>query len=153
MTTAGEGCRTCPDEIPLLTFAVQGVRMAADADQIDAMFGLEEASVKGLAICHLHDRIRLSGPRTAYRSPKVLALKESPGCGVVIDEPEDVIPVSVKDIRPLPGLLAGSSPGPVWGVLVSGEAIVMLVDLLKLWQADGESVRPKNQLENNRSQS
>ena len=154
MTLPAEGRVNCPQEIPLLTYTVQGIRMGTDADQIDAMLDLKEAASKGLSVCYLDDTFRFSALPAAYRSPRVLTMKGRPGCGVVIDEPDEIVSVSVKDIRPLPALVAScGSPKVIWGVLIAGESIVLLIDLLKIGQTGAGPIRFNTIDNNNRRQS
>jgi len=133
MTTTAPQGGPCPSEIQLLTFTLAGLKMAADTDQIAEMVDMDKANAMGLPVRTMHDIIRLRMPEAGYRSPRVLVLKNmSSGCGVVIDQPDEVITVPVGSIRPMPQLISrGAAAGPVWGAIVREDDVLLLVDLLK----------------------
>lgn len=120
------------EEIQLLTFVVTGVRMAVDTEQINAM--VEPGQAGEVEVVPLHEKISFSTEQVSYRAPKVILIKdEGSTSGVVIDQPEDIISVTIDSIRALPRLLEECiRPRAFWGVALKGGEIILLIDFYRL---------------------
>ena len=94
---------------------------------------------KGAILTGFHETIGFRGENFSYRAPKSIFLK---GCdednAILIDSPEDIIPLSVGDIQPLPYLIyCCSKQKALWGAAIIDGEIVLLVDLQKLYEMRG----------------
>jgi len=129
-----EGCTSVrPDELTLLVFSVGGVRMAVDTAQIVGMARPEDAGIQGMETRGFHQLISFRDP-VCYKAPWVLQVKdEAMPYGVMIDQPEEIIPVNLETLQPLPCLIgAGRGSEAIWGAMVREDGtILLLVDLYK----------------------
>lgn len=123
-----------PKEIQFLTFNLMGTRIGMDMEQIDEMLQPEQAKSKELKVFRFHEKMPFRGGTVVYKSPRVLLLKEEKvTTGIIIDQPEDIIPVPIDCIQPLPPLLETcNNSGPFWGVTINNKDIILLVDFYKL---------------------
>lgn len=121
------------NELQLLTFSINGTRMGVDTSQIAEMMEQDEAEARGLKLLKFSDEVSFREENVAYVSPKVLKIKDTDASlGVVIDQPEDITSVALGSLRPLPYLVEISNRSKmVWGVAVSGNDIILLVDFYK----------------------
>jgi chemotaxis signal transduction protein len=130
-----EGCGpACNDELTLLVFTLGGVRMAVDTAQIYGMAHPEDVEIQGRETLGLHQLISFRGP-VSYKATWVLQLKdEAIPYGVMIDQPEEIVPVNLDTLQPLPQLVrAGGGSEAIWGATVRADGtILLLVDLYKL---------------------
>ncbi len=127
-------CSVCPDELTLLVFTVGGVRMAVDTAQVDGMAHPEDVDIQGRETRGFHQIISFRGP-VCYKTPWVLQVKdEATPYGVIIDQPEEIVPVKIEALQPLPRLIgAGGGSEAIWGAMVRTDGtILLLVDLYKL---------------------
>ena len=125
----------CPQELRVLIFSVMGVRIALDADQISEMMDIETANTRGLTIRYFHEKISFGDKHVEYHAPKVIMIKSGNApYGMVIDAPDDITPVHIRSIQPMPSLLARcGGTGGVWGAVIKNEQVVFLVDMQKLF--------------------
>ncbi len=135
-------CSACPDELTLLVFTVGGVRMAVDTAQVDGLAHPDDVEIQGIETRGFHEIISFRGP-VCYEAPWVLKVKdEAMPFGVIIDQPDEIVPVHIAAVQPLPRLIAASGGSEaIWGAMVRADgAILLLVDLYKLPKDDGRSV-------------
>lgn len=130
-------------ETHFLIFRIMGIGMGVDTEQIYRMAESDHREGTGGTIFPFHEKVPFpagTGP-VIYRSPMVLWIrKEGTPAGVLIDQPEEILSVPVKSIRPLPPLLAANmTPPVVWGAALVREEILLLVDFYRLpgLNADG----------------
>lgn len=129
----GSPARTLTD-IRLLTFSAMGVRMAVDAEEVSAIVEPEEADKKGIEVFGFGEKLSFRKRNVQMRAPKVLIGKDSQRKGILIDQPEDIVSVSIGKIRPLPPILESCLKGAViWGAAIIGGRAVLLVDLQRLF--------------------
>ena len=127
-------CPVCPDELTLLVFTVGGVRMAVDTAQIDGMVHPGDDEIQDKETRGLHQIIPFRSP-VCYKTPWVLQVKdEATPYAVMIDQPEEIVPVNIAALQPLPHLIrAGGGSEAIWGAMVRADGtILLLVDLYKL---------------------
>jgi len=119
------------EAIEALLFDFMGSRMGVDVDQIAGMLDPRDEAAGELDVLSLHEMLSFRNERAAYVAPKVLLIRDDDGRhGVLIEQPEDIVSVSLSSIRPLPAILEASmKSGAVWGVALIGEEMVLLVDL------------------------
>ncbi len=135
------GGSVCTDELTLLVFTVGGVRMAVDTAQVYGMAHPEDVEIQGRETLGLHQIISFRGP-VSYKAPWVLQLKdEAMPYGIMIDQPEEIVPVNLDALQPLPRLIrAGGGSEAIWGAMVRADGtILLLVDLYKLPKGAGRS--------------
>jgi len=122
------------NEIELLTFSIGGVKMAVDTAQIASMLKTGQAEEGGVRIRSLLEKIPFCSTEIDYRIPHVIVIKdEGEPYGVLIDRPEDIIRVSIDEIRPLPPVIAScSSSRAIWGAVLKGQDIILLIDFYRL---------------------
>ena len=127
-------CPVCPDELTLLVFTVGGVRMAVDTAQVDGMAHPGDVEIQGRDTRGFHQIISFRDP-VCYKAPWVLQVKdEAIPYGVMIDQPDEIVPVNLDALQPLPCLIgAGGGSEAIWGAMVRADGtIILLVDLFKL---------------------
>lgn len=122
------------EELSVLTFNMNGVMMAVDASQVDRMMDVDEAVNRQINVKWLDDKIHFYGKKIVFTAPKVLLIKdEKIPFGIVVDEPGDILSVSIDSIRPLPPLISASEDsGTIWGAALIDEDVVLLVDFYKM---------------------
>lgn len=123
-----------PKEIQLLIFNIMGIRIGMDMEQIDAIIKPDQVKIKKLQVFKFHEKLPFRGEAAVYKSPRVLLLKEEKiATGIIIDQPEDIIPITIDSIQPLPSLIeATNRSSAIWGVTLINEKVVLLVDFYKL---------------------
>lgn len=124
-------------EIQLLVFNIMGVRLGIDIDQIYEIYEiLEQDPMKRerYGASWFHEKIPFRINPIIYKSPKLLLVRdEETTSGIIIDQPEDILSVTIDAIQPLPPLLeALNRSSAIWGVTLKDEEIILLVDLYKL---------------------
>jgi chemotaxis signal transduction protein len=127
-------CSVCQDELTLLVFTVGGVRMAVDTAQVDGMSHPEDVEMQGQVARGFHQIIPFRDT-VNYKAPWVLRVKDDAlPYGVIIDQPEEIVPVNLEALQPLPPLIgAGGGAEAIWGGMVRADGtIILLVDLYKL---------------------
>ena len=127
-------CHVCPDELTLLVFTVGGVRMAVDAAQVDGMAHPDDVEIQGRETRGFHQIISFRYP-VYYKAPWVLKVKgEAMPYGVMIDQPDEIVPVNLEALQPLPDIIGASGASEaIWGAMVRADGtILLLVDLYKL---------------------
>lgn len=71
--------------------------------------------------------------REPFASTRLLIVRlSSQTLGFVVDEVTEVVPVQVKDIKPPPAVAEGGGANHLLGVCLSGENMVMLLDIDRL---------------------
>jgi len=121
------------DELILLVFTVGGVRMAVDTAQVAGMAHPEDVESQGRETHGFHQIISFRDP-VCYKAPWVLQVKdEAMPYGVMIDQPEEIVPVNLAALQPLPCLIGtGGGSEAIWGAMVREDGtILLLVDLYK----------------------
>ena len=135
MTASVKEADQCPDELQILAFTVMGVRMGIDTSQIAEMLEVGQAVSRGLSTCPIHEKILFGTSLPAYSVPKVITRKDQRRpLAMVIDQPDEILNVTIDSIQPLPQLIAA---GPVavraiWGAVVRNDDVILLVDFFKL---------------------
>ncbi len=130
------------DELSLLVFTVGGVRMAVDTVQVAGLAHPDDVGIQGMETRGFHQIIPFRGP-VCYKAPWVLQVKdEAMPYGVMIDQPDEIVPANLDILQPLPSLIAaGGGSEAIWGAMVRADgSIILLVDLYKLPKPDGRSV-------------
>ena len=120
--------------LQLLTFRIDSVRMGVDTAQVCEMMEPADAHGRGIDAVPFHEHIPFREKAIAYLSPRVLLIRDrGPMRGIVIDRPDRIVDIHLDSIRPLPDLLSRSRKSPaIWGVALSDEGLIVLVDFYKL---------------------
>ncbi len=126
------------DKVHILIFKVNETRIGIDTEQISIMLKHEEAKDKKLQIFGFGDNLPFRDKYANFRSPRVLVLKdENFASGIIVEQPEDIIHITVDSIQPLPSLIETCyKSGLFWGGVVINREIVILVNLHKLINID-----------------
>ena len=121
-------------EIQILIFNLMGIRLGLDTEQIHEMLKPDQVRKKKLNVFPFHENIHFLGIRTIYKSPMVLLLKEKKiTAGIIIDQPEGIIPITIDSIQPLPYLIEATNwSSAIWGVTLRNEKVIFLIDFYKL---------------------
>lgn len=121
-------------EIQILIFNLMGIRLGLDTEQIHEMLKPDQVRKKKLKVFPFHKKIPFRGIRTIYKSPMVLLLKEKKiTSGIIIDQPEGIIPITIDSIQPLPSLIEATNwSSAIWGVTFRNEKVIFLIDFYKL---------------------
>ena len=135
-------------EIELLIFNLNGKIFGVDIEQVERMIDAVDLRApdkntfshkhllvyedREIPVMELSQEIRLERD-IDYQQPKVLLVKKKNSyIGFLIDNPSDIVSVSIDDINSLPKLVEISkSVNLIWGVAKVKEQLVILIDLLK----------------------
>ncbi|HAK87745.1 MAG: hypothetical protein A2077_07240 [Nitrospirae bacterium GWC2_46_6] len=120
-------------EVELLTFNIGGVKMGVDTAQIAAMLETGQAEERGVSVSGLFEKMPFRGREITCSAPHVIVIKdEGDPYGILIDRPDDILRVSIDDIRHLPPIFAacGCSKA-IWGAVLKGEDVILLVDFYR----------------------
>lgn len=116
--------------IEILVFTMGGVSCGIDGELIGRMVRLDEAERGGGAVYWLHDLLSFGDREVSYRNPLVIGLRGIAGeMGLVIEQPRDLVKVSLESICPLPGFFEMHRELRLfWGGIVLEGRIVLLID-------------------------
>lgn len=122
------------EDLQMLTFTLMGTKMGVDTAQLDGIIKPDEAVEAGLDVTMFHERVPFRGGPVIYSSPMVLMVKDPhKPYGVMIEEPDDLISVSIDSIHELPSLVASCSrTKAIWGAVLKDEDVVLLVDFYSM---------------------
>lgn len=138
MTDFSEGGNKNFKEIQLLIFDLMGIKFGVDIEQVSEIYELMDlGQMKGARYeaSWFHEKIPFRQGPVVYKSPRLLSLKDKETTlGIIIDQPEDILSITLNDIQPLPSLLEVlNRPSAIWGVALKGERTILLVDFYKLF--------------------
>ncbi len=122
--------------------------MAAKSISIKQISQIREPNhveVEDVDIFAFHQKIPFRGKKVLYKSPKILLIKDkSPASGIIINQPEEIISIKTDSIQPLPLLIKRFNKlTAIWGVILKGEEIVLLVDLFRILKSKTETEAKK----------
>ncbi len=122
------------EKIQILIFKMNETRIGINTEQISVLMKHEEAMERELQIFSFQDKLPYCENYTNLKSPRVLVLKEEYiASGVIIEQPEDIIHITIDSIQPLPPLIETCyRSGLFWGGTVISKEIILLVDFYKL---------------------
>ncbi len=121
------------EEIHIMIFSIMGTRLGVDMEQVFEIRELDQVEQKGFKAVYFHEKAPFRGKVVQYKAPKVLLIKDETSTGIIINQPENMINITIDDIQPLPPLLQSINKYPaIWGAAMINEEIVLLVDLYKL---------------------
>lgn len=139
------------EEIQILTFIINGVKLGVETAQVEEVMEAEESGKAGTGLHEImcwsasggrwkdmtaisfDERIPFCGGPVKYASPKVLLVKDKDTpYGIVIDNLSEIISVNLNSVYPLPPLIAkGRGAKAVWGVALDKAELIMLVDFYR----------------------
>ncbi|MGR3179450.1 MAG: chemotaxis protein CheW [Candidatus Anammoxibacter sp.] len=130
------------EEIQILVFNIMGIKIGIDTDGIYEIIDYEQAKSKEYKIFKFHEQIRFRQKHIVYKSPKVIMIESNKETiGIVIEQPDEIVPVGIESIQPLPSLIkSGSKSMPIWGVTLKGDDIILLADTNLLVKERGNVV-------------
>ncbi|HWP46418.1 MAG TPA: chemotaxis protein CheW [Candidatus Limnocylindrales bacterium] len=125
-------------EIQLLIFDIIGIKFGVDIEQVSEIYELIDlGQMKGAkyGASWFHEKIPFRQGPVVYKSPRLLILRDQETTlGIIIDQPEDILSITLDDIHPLPSLLeALNRPAAIWGIALKDEKMILLVDFYKLF--------------------
>ncbi len=122
------------EKIQILIFKMNETRIGINTEQISVLMKHEEAMERELQIFSFQDKLPYCENYTNLKSPRVLVLKEEYiASGVIIEQPEGIIHITIDSIQPLPPLIETCyRSGLFWGGTVINKEIIILVDFYKL---------------------
>ena len=121
-------------EFQFLVFTIMGSKLGVDTAQIEQMLEPDRIGAQTDRVFRLHEIISFREKHIKYKAPKVLLIKGlTEQTGIVIDQPEAIIPIRINVIQSLPSFaMTTHRPAPIWGVTVKEDVIILLMDLYKL---------------------
>ncbi len=117
--------------------------MGIDMEQICEMRDVNRVNEGDLKIAYFHEKLPFGSKKiSCYDSPKILIPKnDGEGMGIVIDQPEDIVSMSIDSIRPLPPLLESiDKSSAIWGAALKNDEIILLVDFYNLLNCETKEV-------------
>ena len=122
------------EEIQILIFNIMGIKLGIDTEQIYKMCQPEQLKEGDFDIFWFHEKIPFPKEKVIYESPKVILVRdEKITTGIIIDQVEDIRPIKIDSIQPLPPLIeASDSSGIIWGATLKEEEIILIVDLYRM---------------------
>lgn len=126
------------EKVQIIVFKISETRIGINMEQISVILKHEEAKKRELQIFSFQDKLPFRVDCTNLKSPRVLVLKEENlASGIIVEQPEDIIHISIDSIQPLPPLIETYyKPGLLWGGTVLNREIVILVDFYKLLEGN-----------------
>lgn len=115
-------------------FRVGGLSLAVDAAEVAAMMSVPDAEVSGYECVDVEAALGLDAPPGRLR--RALVLRPARGAEVsrtlcvVVNEPDGIGQVGVRDVRPLPAMFGGSPAARrFWAGAVREGGVVLLASL------------------------
>ncbi|WP_378956188.1 hypothetical protein [Pelosinus sp. sgz500959] len=114
-------------ELQLLVFRMDETCYGIDADQVACLQNYDPEQ----KVLKFHELV--GGKSTIYVTPKMLMVKKRVTYPpVLINEPEDMICIGSKEIRPVPVLMAHAAHSSgVWGIVPCKQGMILLFDFYK----------------------
>lgn len=118
-----------------IVFSQADMRIGIEASQVSAIVKIDSLPDSRMPISKIDQMILPSTSEMIYHAPVVL-IPSSPQRyrAIVIDRIEDIIPIPIRLIRPLPRIMSFTSKGALiyWGIALWQDSIIFLVDIFKL---------------------
>lgn len=123
------------EQLELMLFRVNGVLFGAELRQVGGVFAPEEDTSTGEESTRLDDFF--GKPSDLQGNWKVIRLKEKSASGsewgFLAEDPEDIVNISIDDIRPLPAVVEKLKTfKSLWGSFIYQGEIGFLLDLAGL---------------------
>lgn len=123
------------EQVELMLFRVNGVLFGAELRQVGGVFAPEEDTATGEEPTRLDDFF--GEPSDLQGDWKVIRLKEKSASGsewgFLAENPEDIVNISIDDIRPLPAIVDKLKTfKSLWGSFIYQGEIGFLLDLAEL---------------------
>lgn len=114
-----------------LVFSYRQEPFGIDVEQIDALAAMDKAAE--VEWSYFHELFSGQPASVVYRHPLLLLIKSGQQTkGIVIEQPDHIVDVSLSNICPLPPLIAACrNKHPLWGVAVFKTEWFFLVDLYR----------------------
>lgn len=127
-------------DLKLLILDISNVKIGIDVDHIKSMTIIGNMAHEEINAYDIRKILYLDAySKHEYKSPRVLHLKGIyEETVIIIDDPYDIITVSVDNIHPLPFLVESYNKTAVWAIALHNfngalvDDIVLLVDFYKL---------------------
>jgi chemotaxis signal transduction protein len=124
------------EQLELMLFRVNGVFFGSELRQVGGVFAPEEYSSSEVGATQLGE-ILFGKPADSQGNLKFIKLKEQQAdgseWGFLAEEPEDIVNISIDDIRPLPAIIGKlGSFKSFWGSFIYKGEIGLLLDLAGL---------------------
>ncbi|MBI3794917.1 MAG: hypothetical protein HY280_09355 [Nitrospinae bacterium] len=129
--------------LDVMLFRVNGALFGVKVDQIMGVYGQHRTASENERISRL-DEIFFGHASPVRENWKIIRLKEAQKdgsfWGFLTEEPEDMIKISIVDIRPLPSMVEKLGAfKSIWGSFHHGEELGLLLDLTELcWETTGK---------------
>jgi len=124
----------CTQEIEILTFSVKGLKLGVETAQVKGVLEMAQATGMDLPVSNIHDLIKICPEPVVYKSPKVLLINHgSSPFGILVERVEEIEAIRLDRIQLMPVLIEKcSGTKAVWGSVVDGEGVILLIDFYKL---------------------
>lgn len=124
------------EHLELMLFRANGVLFGSELDQVGGVFKPEKDTSTGGGTTPL-DNLFFGNPSGSRANWKVIKLKEKQAEGMewgfLAEEPEDIVNISIEDVRPLPAIIENlKSLKALWGSFIYKGEIGLLLDLAVL---------------------
>lgn len=121
------------DFIDILVFSLGENRFALDMTQILRIDSATPQKGSKIKFTGFHEKIGYGKKDFSYKVPKAIFLNDcQEDNAILIESPEDIISIPVRDIQPMPYLIDRcSNQKAIWGATFINDDIVFLVDLQK----------------------
>jgi len=126
------------DSFDILIFSIGKTKFAFDMAQVGNLSEKPKKPAMGVTLASFHEKIGFKGEKFKYKAEKVVSFLDGKNDkAIIINSPEDIVALSLKNIHPMPYLINFSSrKKAIWGATFIDGEIVLLVDLQKLWDTD-----------------
>jgi len=126
------------DTIDILVTKMSSVKLGLNMSQIERIYRLSEEKNTSAKLIYIHKILPFHQDSISYKSPHIFMLKtfETP-FGIIIDEPQKMINIPVKEISPLPYLIKQTCVnGSIWGAVEEDSTFILLLDVIRLIKTD-----------------
>ena len=117
----------------ILLINVQTSQIGVNMDHIQRIEKFQPENDYSERIIYLDIALKLNAT-TSYHSPHILWIKNvEPAIGIIVDEPQKMLTISIRQISPLPPLVEKNCIfGAVWGAVYDNDECLLLIDLVRL---------------------
>ena len=118
--------------------------MASTRIKIVEIVRIDEAKNRHIDILKLEEKLGLGNSIMAFKSPKVLLIKEEETKGILIDEPKNILDIKLDLIHPLPPIIEKiNQESSIWGTCFLDENALFLMDCYKLLETESVADKPE----------
>jgi len=117
----------------IITVNVSSAQLGVNMNQILSIQQFQSSKNDHDQLVYIHNALNLK-EKIDYKSPHIFWVKNiAPPIGLILNEPQQIINISIKQIKPLPPIIKKYCIyDAVWGVVANGHEFIVLIDVIRL---------------------